>query len=321
MAVTQTSRQTPGGHVFRTPGRFIRNTSLEDTVASISKAVPAWFLPIIAKDANRDVPFVMFPGTVVGTLNDRDHGDVPAAHRAQSPNVLVPAYQGTSYNVVYSAYDLATDEYGGTYDLDETTGDVIVASAGASALAIAKTRPLGITQEPLIARQYFRKYRNLEQQTKINLLVAGKVFRMPAITSEEFDIYPGDLVMVSDGSGDWDPVGAPTTSFPGRWKKFDETDGDVSQLPFVIGRCIERHRIVAQDDVSAGQMLLTAIQADNLDAGTLNQDQDYHILKRIQTVPGLYLQGSGTGGVPSDLTFARADDDGAFWALDIQIGF
>jgi hypothetical protein len=321
MAITQTAFQTPGGKVFRSAGRFIKNTSLEDTVASLSKAQPAWFLPVIAKDYNKQVPYVLLPGTVVGVLNARDHTGIAAAHRAQSPNVLVPAFQGTSYKVNYGSWDLATDEYGGTYDLDETGGETIVASTGKSTVTIATVPPIGIVQEPVISRAFFRKHRNLEQQTKINLLVAGKVFRMPAVTSEELLIYPGDLVMVSAGSGDWDPISAPTTSYPGRLAKFDPTDGDCSQIPFIIGRCLERHKIVSQTTPSSGALLMSDIQSGLLDASTLNQDQDYHILKRIQTVPGLYLQGSGTGGVPSDLTFARADASGHYWALDIQIGF
>ena len=322
MGVIQTTRVPLGGHVYRSPGRFIRNTSLEDTVASISKAFPAWFLPVIAKDFNKQVPYVMFPGTVVGTLNSRDNGALFTKFGEQTPNVLVPAYMGASYKVVYTASDLSSDDYGGTYDIDGVDNATIRPAVGTSTAVIAKVRPLGITQEPLISRAYFRKFRNLEQQTKINLLVAGKVFRFGAVTDEEIAIFPGDRVCVSDGAGDWDPVNNPATSYPGRWKKVNEA-GAYAQEGFVIGRCIERFPIISQLTPVANTMLINDILSttQKLDPKTLWQDQDFQIMKRIQTVPGLGLQGSGTGGIPSDLSFARADANGVYWGLDIQIGF
>lgn len=322
MAVSQTTRIPPGGSVERMPGRFLKNSSLEDTVASIDKLVPAWFLPIIGKSYNKQVPFVMYPGTFVGTLNARDHSALITKFGSQSPNIMVPASAAATYTVVYSAYDLATDEFGGTYDIDSANGEDLVAATGAGASTIATVQPLGMVQEPILAQQYYRKYRNLQQQTKINLLVAGKVFRFGAITANEKLIYPGDLVCIEDTAGAWDPLGAPTTSYPGRVRKFDPTEADCAQIPFIVGRCVQRFPIITQTTPSTGSLLLTDILTSGaLDASTLNQDQDFHIMKRIQTVPGLGLQGSATGGIPSDLAFARSDASGVYWGLDIQIGF
>lgn len=321
MAITPSTRIPREGQVFRTPWWPLKDTALHNTVISLGGAKAAWFLPVIAKDLNKQIPIVLLPGTIVGILNDRDHTAVPAAHRAQSASVLVPAHaHSAGYNVVYTASDLATDEFGGTYDLDETSGEVIVAAAGASSLAVDTVQPLGVVQDCVISQAYQRQYRNLKlQYDNINILSQGKLLRIPVITDEEQDIYPGDLVQVSGSAGDWDPVNNPGTSYPGRWAKFDPTGADVSMIPFIMGRCVGRHKICSQDSVTADQLLLSAISAGNVDKSTLNTAEGYHTLNRVQTVPGLTLQGSGTSGVPTPLTFARADDNGDFWAIDIAL--
>lgn len=320
MAITLQTRIPREGGVLRYPWWPIKDTALHNTVLSLGNARAAWFLPVLNKDENKQAPIVLWPGTIVGVLNSRDHTAVPAAFRNQSPSVLVPAHQHSAgYNVVYTAYDLATDDYGGTYDLDETSGEVIVASTGASSTAIAPVRPLGVVQDAVISQAYQRRYRNLKlQYDNMNILSQGKQLRIPVITDEERDIRPGDRVMVSDGAGDWDPINNPLTSYPGRWKKVNEA-GNYSQEAWVMGRCIGRHKIVSQASVSSGQFLMSAIQADNLTRSTLNSDEGYHTFNRVQTVPGIYLQGSGTLGVPSPLTYARADASGDFWAIDIAL--
>lgn len=321
MAFTPAARVPREGQVFRTPWWPIKDTALHNTVISLGNAKAAWFLPVVAKDLNKLVPYVLLPGTIVGVLNSRDSTAVPAAHRAQSPSVLVPAHaHAAGYNVVYSSSDLATDEFGGTFDLDETDGATLVAATGASTAAVVGVKPLGVVQDCVISQAYQRLYRNLKlQYDNINILSQGKLLRIPCITDEEDDIFPGDLVQVSDSAGDWDPVNNPRTSYPGRWKKFDPTGADVSMVPYIMGKCVARHRICGSTTPSTGQLLLTAIGAGNVDASTLNTAEGYHTLNRVQTVPGLALQGSGTGGVPTALTFATADASGDFWAIDIAL--
>lgn len=325
MTINLTSRVPREGQVLRYPWWPIKDTALHNTVLSLGGAKAAWFLPVLSKDYNKSssgggLPIVLWPGTIVGILNGRDHTSVPSAFRAQSHSVLVPAHQHASgYNIVYSAYDLASDEFGGTYDLDESSSEVIVASTGATTTAVAKTRPLGVVQDAVVSQAYQRRHRNLKlQYDNINILSQGKVLRIPVITDEERDIRPGDRVMVSDGAGDYDPINSPVTSYPGRWKKVNES-GAYSQEAFVMGRCVGRHRIVKQSSVTSDTLLLTDIQNANIDKTTLNEDEGYHTFNRVQTVPGVYLQGSGTMGVPSPLTFARADASGEFWAIDIAL--
>lgn len=321
MAFTPTARIPREGQVFRTPWWPIKDTALHNTVISLGNAKAAWFLPVVAKDLNKLVPYVMLPGTIVGVLNARDSTDVPAAFRAQSPSVLVPAHgHASGYNIVYSAADLATDEFGGSFDIDETDAATLVVATGASTKAVVGVKPLGVVQDCVISQSYQRLYRNLKlQYDNINILSQGKLLRIPAITDEEASIYPGDLVQVSDSAGDWDPVNNPRTSYPGRWKKFDQTAGDCAKIPYIMGKCVARHRICGSSTPSTGQLLLTAVSLGNVDKSTLNTDEGYHTLNRVQTVPGLALQGSGTSGVPTALTFATADASGDFWALDIAL--
>jgi len=330
--VTPAYHSSAAGKVFRSPYWPIRQTDLTESVLSI-QATPAWFLPIIGKRADRDVPYVMYPGTFVGILNERDHTAVPAPFRAQqndyqhiNTSVIVPA-SGGAYTCTYRTYDLAADEHGGTYDLDEATGDVIVAAAGASATSVARVRPIGIVQETIWSQAFYRRALNYQQQPMVNLLSRGQVVRIPVITTEEQDIYPGDEVMVTDTATTLNHD-ATTAAAPGRLKRFSDDSGDhatvdalVAAQALRVGRCIGRHRIIAQTAASAGSLLLNDLLGSLVNVSSINTDQGYDQLARVNTVPAVSgLQGSGTLGVPSPLTFARADASGDYWAIDVAIG-
>lgn len=285
---------------------------------NLAEAKPATFLPNLLDDEQVECPVVMYPGTIVGVLNSRDHSSVPTTYLNEGASVIVPAHgHASGYTVTYGSLDLDTSRYGvATPDLDSSTG-AGVSSTGASSTSVATTLPLGVVQEPVYSAHYQNLYTNYKIQPKIGVLVRGRVFRIPCITAEEKLIYPGDLVKVSDTAGSWDPAGAPATSYPGRWKKFDPTATDLKQIPLVVGKCIGRHRIV-RGSASAGTLLRSDLA--NLDTTTLNTVQGYNTLNRVQTTPGFQLTGSGTKGVPYPLTFARADASGDYWAIDVAIG-
>jgi len=240
--------------------------------------------------------------------------------------VIVPAC-GAAYTLTYRAYDLATDEHGGTYDLDVADGETIVAAAGASATSIARVRPIGIVQETVWSQAFYRRSLNYQQQPMVNLLSRGQVVRIPVITTEEQLIYPGDEVMVTDTATtlNWD---ATTAAQPGRLKRFSDAAGAhasvdalVAAQALRVGRCIGRHKIISQTTPSAGSLLLSDVLANLVNKSTINTDQGYDQLARVNTVPAVTgLQGGGTLGVPSPLTFARADASGDYWAIDVAIG-
>lgn len=288
-------------------GSFPRHLTLTD-------AKPGTFLPILADDEAVQVPIVMYPGTFVGVLNDRDHTDVPTLYRAESPSVLVPA-SNAAYTLTYNSIDLATNRWSlGTPDIDESDGDV-VASAGASSTSIAATVPLGIVAEPLFSQRFQSYYSNLKMQPQVVLVASGRVIRIPCITANEKLVYPGDVVMV-DGGASWNPNGALSTTVAGRCMKYDDA---ANKVKYIVGRCIGRHKICSGTAVS-GTVLLTDIRNAAVDKSTLNTKEGYDMLNRDQTVPSLLLQGSATLGVPSALTFARADSSGDYWAIDVALG-
>lgn len=312
-----TYRQPYGSSVVRFPFMDYRATTPYESSLTLDGVQPARFLPIIQEDNNKQMPIVLWPGTIVGVLNDRDHTAVPASFRTASPYVMVPAYAGATYTVTYTALDLSTSSYGGSDDLDESLG-TLATSAGASTTTIASVKPLGIVQEPIYSQAFYDRHYNLQQQHTVSMLSRGRIVRIPCITAEEKLIYPGDIVMVSDTSSSHDPIGAPTASYPGRWKKWDEST--VADLSFVIGRCVGRHKIVSQSSASAATQLLTDVTNDALNTSTLNTREGYRDLAKVQTVPGISLQGSGTGGIPGHLLFSRSDSNGDYWAIDIAIG-
>lgn len=293
----------------------IKPTSVYTHALDLAGSVPANFLPIILERKDLEIPVVMYPGTIVGVLDNSTHSAVPAACR-HTPGVLAPASAATR-KMVYSAYDIAATGFGvATVDLD--TGTAVTAT-GATAASLAVVRPLGIVEEPLFSTPYQGGYENLKYQGKVSILSRGRIIRVPCITAEEKLITVGKLVMVSDTAGDYDPVGSPQTAYPGRYKLWDETT--VGHIPYIVGRCVGRHKITSVAGASEHDLLLTHIGTNyaTVVAG-LNTWQEYDMLAKVQTTPGLSLQGSGTGGVPSALTFARADGSGDFWAIDIAIG-
>lgn len=332
MAIKPEYRSSAAGRVFRTPYWPLRQTDLTESVLSI-QATPAWFLPVIGKRADRDAPYVMYPGTFVGLLNDRDHSAIDAVFRAQqndyqhiNTSVIVPA-NGGAYTCTYRAYDLASDEHGGTYDIDVAGGETIVAAAGASTVSVARARPIGIVQETIWSQAFYRRSLNYQQQPMVNILSRGQVVRIPCITTEEMVIYPGDEVMVTDTPSTLDHDQT-TAAQPGRLKRFSDASGAHASVDALVdasglrvGRCIGRHKICSQASANAGDLLLDDILGSLIDTTTLNTDQGYDQLARVNTVPAVSgLQGTGTLGVPSPLTFARSNASGEYWAIDVAIG-
>lgn len=289
------------------------NTTVHETALNISQLQPAKFLPVIMEDEIKQAPVVMYPGTIVGILNARDHTDLVAF--MDKPGVMVPAHgHASGYTVTYTSLDTnASSRYKRTYDIDGD-GDDLRSSTGASATSVAKTFPLGIVEQPIFSRAFYEQHRNLEQQPKVRLLSGGRRVIIPCITSEERDIYEGDLVKVSDTSGSWDPVNNIATTYPGRWKKFDPT-GAVAQIPLLVGRCIRRI-VIAK---GTGSTLMATDLANNVTLTELNSDEDYDTIKKVQTVPGLRLTGSGTQGIMPAYTYARSDSNGYYYALDIAL--
>lgn len=302
-----------GGRSHRYPYWERMDTCTYQRGLNLTQARPAKFLPVIEEDETKQLPIVMYPGTIVSVLNE-DQTDL-ADFRAEKPNIIVPAHgHASGYTIVYGSNDIEHARYGSVYDVDGD-GTTLVTSTGASSRSVLTTYPLGVVVEPIYSSALSEQRRNFNPQPKIHILSGGRVVRIPAITAEEKLIKINDLVIVSNTAGSHDPVSNPTTSYPGRWKRFDPT-GAVAQIPLIVGRCVGKHRIATgtATAVKLNTDLLNGVALTNL-----NTDEDYDMYKRIQTVPGLRLGGSGTQGVPPELTFARSDANGDYWALDIAL--
>jgi len=291
-------------------------TCAYDHSLNLDQALAAKFLPRIAEDASKQLPVTLYPGTIVGVLNTRDHTQGSAAtFTAEKPGILVPA-SGVGYKISYSALDYNHARYGTIWDLD--TGIALASAKGLTTATLGAVIPLGLVQEPVFCEATQQNFKNFRFQSKINVLTRGRQFRVPCITDEEKLIFPGDLVMVSDTAGNHVPL-TPRVSYPGRWKKFDPTNTLVDKVPYIVGQCVDRRRIASNALASEGDEIATGLGAGDT-LTNLNTDQQYDTLGRIQTPPGLSLQGGGTQGVLASQTFARADASGDFWEIDIAIG-
>jgi hypothetical protein len=284
--------RVPRGYAkFRTP----YNESQEGKRPTFQNVQAAHFLPVAKVDEHKHDPIVLLPGTFVGRLA-ADASGIPDAYRASEP--LVPACP-LAYTVTYTAQDVDADGHwgGGTPDIDSADGTDLVSAAGASVDTVPATKPLGVVYRPQYASWLKDRFTNYERnQFTMSWLAWGQNIEIPAMTTNEKLIRIGDLVCLDDtATPSYNPYGN------------------------VVGRCVGRHKIISQGTPSAGQTLTAARAAGNLDETTLNADLDYPELKKVQTVPGLGLAGSGNTGIPAYFDFATADANGDFYALEIEV--
>jgi len=324
-----TDLRIPRGYgAFRVP----YNESQEGRRPTFQNVKPALFLPVAKVDQHKHDPIVLLPGTFVGRLAV-DASGIPDAYRASEP--LVPACPA-AYTVTYGDNDVDSDNFwgGGTPDLDSGDGTDKVSASGASSDTVPATKPLGVVYQPIYASFLADRFTNYERQQRTTSWLAwGQNIEIPAMTANERAINIGDLVVVDGvaGSLSYDPDNFGTNrigrlvsledAIATRVSGGDEADIEsaVNFIDFVVGRCVGKHKLVSQTSASAGQLLSAARTASNVDVSTLNSDYEYDNLRKVQTVPGVGLAGSGTEGIPGYFDYATADANGDFWALEIEV--
>jgi hypothetical protein len=316
-----TNLRVPRGYAkFRTP----YNESQEGKRPTFQAVKPAYFLPVARVDEHKHDPIVLLPGTFVGRLSIAASG-IDDTHRAHAP--IVPACP-LSYTVTYSSVDLDSDGHwgGGVPDIDGAYGTDVVTVAEAGATSVPATKPVGVVYQPKYAPWMADRFTNYDRnQRTMSWLAWGQNIEIPAMTTNEKLIQVGDLVTLDyTTSPSYNPQGAFATMTPGRLQRVaGVTYADVAALrnglDYIVGRCVGRHKIVSQSAASAGQTISAARTASNLDESTLNADLDYPELKKVSTVPGLGLAGSGSTGIPPYFDYATADASGDFWALEIEV--
>jgi len=249
--------------------------------------LPAPWLPAAFIENVHDDPVIIPAGFFVGRINTTDHNAAyTAVAAAWRRNYLVPASMNTgTYTLTNSQYDI-------DYEVpDADNWSTAVAATGATTLAIEQVKPIGITFQDLYPSYFSLRYKNYERQSMSGILCWGYNVMLPMRTTEECAIQPGDLVVIQDNDhakATWLPTDLSTNTVA-TLKPYESGDSP----EFIVGRCLEVITLATQTAGSAGQTLAAGLTASNV-SSPINLDD----LGKVQTPPGLGLQGSGTQGLP-----------------------
>jgi hypothetical protein len=282
---------------------------------SIQGLRAANFLPVAMLDKlHDDDPIVLLPGTFVGRLNTAASAVSTAStytDAEEAARAVVPACWG-DYTVTYGTHD--TDFVTDAIDSDPTASG---ATAGASTATVSDVKPIGVLTAPVYSNLLKTKYTNYSRDLMPSVLMGNYSIVIPAVTVNERAIEPGDIVRV-DGNGGtaatWIPTAnSPLANSPGRLVAWD---GNTGSAGYVVGRCVDKYRVG-----TIGSTLNATVKSKigTETVSNQNADQQFNTLKRVQTVPGLGLSGSGTQGIPAMFEHATTDGNGDFFALVIKV--
>ena len=282
---------------------------------SIQGLRAANFLPVAMLDKlHDDDPIVLLPGTFVGRLNTAASAVSTAStytNAEEAARAVVPACWG-DYTVTYGTHD--TDFVTDAIDSDPAASG---ATAGASTATVSDVKPIGVLTAPVYSNLLKTKYTNYSRDLMPSVLMGNYSIVIPAVTVNERAIEPGDIVRV-DGNGGtaatWIPTAnSPLANSPGRLVAWD---GNTGSAGYVVGRCVDKYRVG-----TIGSTLNATVKGQIGTATVTNQntDQQFNTLKKVQTVPGLGLSGSGTQGIPAMFEHATIDGSGDFFALVIKV--
>ena len=287
---------------------------------SIQGLRAAKFLPVAMLDKlHDDDPIVLLPGTFVGRMNSDSMVGASTAlgDQEETARALLPASTNL-YKIQYSAFD---SDFG-VYDIDGSTVSTAVSAAGTSTGMVQKIKPLGVITAPVYSDVLKDKYTNYKRDLMPSVLMGNYTVVIPAITNAEKSIEPGDLVRVAGSTTQTDTgathyaVSKSTNTgagVPGRLTTYDpSTVAEQALADYVVGRCIDKY-------VVARGTAVTRLGSDSATLSNLNTDHQYNTLKKVQTVPGLGLSGSGTQGVPAMFEHAVSDSSGDYFALVIKL--
>ena len=283
---------------------------------SIQGLRAAKFLPVSMLDKlHDDDPIVMLPGTFVGRLSatgtNFEAGSNEFTLAETNARALVPAAYGL-YDLEYTSLD--TDF---TYDIDSAT-NAEVGAAGDSTMVLQNVKPIGVITAPVYSEVLKSRYTNYKRDLMPSILMGNYSIVMPAITAGELAIEPGDVVRVAGDGSSTGNHKAENKAYntaaitPGRLTTWT---GDAASAPYVVGRCIDKYKIAGG---GASTQRLSAFLTTGT-ATNLNTDHQFNTLKKVQTVPGLGLSGSGTQGIPAMFEHAVSDSAGDFFALVIKV--
>lgn len=238
------------------------------------------------------------------------------------------------------------------------TGSAVVA-AGVSDKFVGNSgegvKPIGIVFEDVYASWLPNAYVNYERQPTVSLLTRDYVVQLPAVTPSERAIEPGDTVMV-DGFGSsntemvWSPATGSWTNRVGHLRRVASISatemknatfatapavtgvGDLATGlalgfaaaagarvdEYIVGKCLRKVLFAEYSSATTNSTAETNVALDAFKLQT-HVSKEFVDAGRVQTVPGMSLQGSGIKGIPAWARKATADANGRFWVLEIHV--
>jgi len=264
---------------------------ISEGIRPSASAVPmgAWTgLPPVRIDDITHDPIVIDAGTVVGI-----------ATGGFAVGKLFPAHQLTGATTI----TLEHHSDGATWGLPATD-----AAFTSNVLTGGPVLPLGVVFQPIYSFILQANFTNYTRNVNVGI-VTDYMIQVPAKCAAEKNIRAGQMVMVHSTAQNYGVIAAGTASMGG----FQAWDGTAGTLNFVVGRCFSNLHF------ATGTATNTILSDDTAAALTTSGAAEYKDLARVNTVPGLGLAGSGTGGVPSWLMKAQSDASGYYYALTILI--
>lgn len=335
-----TNYRIPRGYAVRHPQY---QEIMEGQRPTIKDLTAAPFLPVAEIEPRHDDPIVIPAGTWVGIVGADGASAYDTGSLTSLARYLVPAC-AEAYTLTYTSNDIS-DTFGTNgYVLDLDAWDAVartgsaVTAAGASSMKVGTgsvgVKPIGIVFQDVYASWLADAHVNYERQPNISLLTRDYVVQVPAITENEKAIQPGELVMM-DGYGDTSMTWNPGTSNTGAMRvghlislhdqsaALTNITGNAAQGQFaarisdyVVGRCLRKILVAEYSSATIN----TTLSANVSSLSRSNVSTEFADAGRVQTVPGLSLQGSGLKGVPAWARTATADSAGRFWVLEIHVG-
>ena len=202
---------------------------------------------------------------------------------------------------------------------------------------IGDVKPIGVVFQPIYSFYLEKVFTNYKRTESVGI-VTDYVIQVPCKTTKEHAIRAGDLICTATADnqvqyGRDADVTLPTGSLAGRYMRAEDivnhaltgaagavrsimsvSDTRVANLAeFTIGRCLKSFEY-ATTTSSDG----TTFQDDGNTTVTSAAKNEFVGLDKVQTVPGMSLAGSGTGGIPGHL-LGGASSGSSYRALTILV--
>ena len=254
-------------------------------------------LPPVRIDEQHHDPIVLDPGTIVGVATGS-----PAA------GVLMPAVWATG---AAQATTLTLNHVsdGATWGLH----------AANTTMDVGDVKPLGVIYQPIYSFNLQEKFTNYKRNDNVGILT-DYVIQIPCVTTKEHLIRAGDVLIAASNQfqmGTFSSNATRVANEAGTFERYEtipqgQTSTSLKPDEWVVGRCLKSL-------VFGTGTATTKLQDEASFVIATDGTTEFRGLSRVQTVPGLKLSGSGTGGVPGHLLGGLSDGSGNYRLLTILI--